>query len=292
MPAADGLAAASIEPLTLTAKEGLALINGTDGMLGMLLLALHDLERLLKVADDRGDVDEALLGTDRAFAADLIEMRPQPGQQRSAANLTRLLAGSAIVASHRYDDPRVQDAYSPRCAPQVNGATRDACAYAQSVAAAELKAAIDNPVVMPDGRVESCGNFHGAPVALACDFLAIAAAELGAIASAAPTACSTRAAYTGCRRSSPRTPGSTRLRQRIRAGRDGRREPQAVACPRARTRCPRARCRRTVVTGCACKLRTVLANVGRILAVEPHLRSAGVDLRAPLDGRPAHGRAA
>ena len=132
VPAAEGLAAASIEPITLTAKEGLALINGTDGILGMLLLALHDLERLLKVADVTAAMStEALLGTDRAFAADLIEMRPQPGQQRSAANLTRLLAGSAIVASHRYDDPRVQDAYSLRCAPQVNGATRDTCAYAR-----------------------------------------------------------------------------------------------------------------------------------------------------------------
>ena len=183
VPAADGLAAASIEPLTLTAKEGLALINGTDGMLGMLLLALHDLGRLLKVADVTAAMStEALLGTDRAFAADLVAMRPQPGQARSAANLTRLLAGSEIVASHRYDDPRVQDAYSLRCAPQVNGATRDTWAHAETVAAAELRSAIDNPVVLPDGRVESCGNFHGAPVALACDFLAIAAAEVGAIA--------------------------------------------------------------------------------------------------------------
>ena len=125
---------------------------------------------------------EALLGTDRAFAADLVAMRPQPGQARSAANLTRLLAGSEIVASHRHDDPRVQDAYSVRCAPQVNGATRDTWAHVETVAAAELRSAIDNPVVLPDGRVESCGNFHGAPVALACDFLAIAAAEVGAIA--------------------------------------------------------------------------------------------------------------
>ena len=125
---------------------------------------------------------EALLGTDRAFAADLVAMRPQPGQAVSAANLTRLLAGSAIVASHRHDDPRVQDAYSLRCAPQVNGAARDTWAHAETVAAAELRSAIDNPVVLPDGRVESCGNFHGAPVALACDFLAMAAAEVGAIA--------------------------------------------------------------------------------------------------------------
>jgi branched-subunit amino acid ABC-type transport system permease component len=137
VPAAEGLAAASIEPVTLTAKEGLALINGTDGILGMLVLALHDLTGLLKVADVTAAMStEALLGTDRAFAADLVAMRPQPGQAVSAANLTRLLAGSAIVASHRYDDPRVQDAYSLRCAPQVNGAARDTWAHAEAVAAA------------------------------------------------------------------------------------------------------------------------------------------------------------
>ena len=124
---------------------------------------------------------EALLGTDRAFAADLVALRPQPGQAASAANLRRLLDGSAIVASHREGDPRVQDAYSIRCTPQVHGAARDTAAHVRSVAAAELVSAIDNPMVLPDGRVESCGNFHGAPVALACDFLAIAAAEVGAI---------------------------------------------------------------------------------------------------------------
>ena len=177
------MALAGIEPLTLTPKEGLALINGTDGILGMLLLALHDLARLLRTADVTAAMStEALLGTDRAFASDLVGMRPQPGQAHSAANLTRLLAGSQIVASHRYDDPRVQDAYSLRCAPQVNGAARDTHAHVESVAAAELRSAIDNPVVLPDGRVESCGNFHGAPVAMGCDFLAIAAAEVGAIA--------------------------------------------------------------------------------------------------------------
>src|SRR5918994_2453280 len=183
VPADEGLATAAIEPLTLTAKEGLALINGTDGILGMLLLALHDLARLLKTADVTAAMStEALLGTDRAFSADLVAIRPQPGQARSAANLRRLLDGSQTVASHRHDDPRVQDAYSVRCAPQVNGATRDTWDHAETVAAAELRSAIDNPVVLPDGRVESCGNFHGAPVALACDFLAMAAAEVGAIA--------------------------------------------------------------------------------------------------------------
>ena len=182
-PSEQALADAGIDPVQLTAKEGLALINGTDGMLGMLVLASTDLARLLRVADITAAMSvEALLGTDRAFAEDLVALRPHPGQTTSAANLRALLAASEIVASHRHGDPRVQDAYSLRCAPQVAGAARDALAHARQVAGVELRSAIDNPMVLPDGRVESCGNFHGAPLALACDFLAIAAADVGAIA--------------------------------------------------------------------------------------------------------------
>jgi histidine ammonia-lyase len=182
-PSALALAEAGIDPVELGAKEGLALINGTDGMLGMLVLGIDDLTRLLKVADIAAAMSvEALLGTDRAFAEDLVALRPQPGQAASAANLRLLLAGSEIVASHREGDPRVQDAYSLRCAPQVTGAARDTLEHARRVAAAELRSAIDNPMVLPDGRVESCGNFHGAPVGYACDFLAIGAADVGAIA--------------------------------------------------------------------------------------------------------------
>ena len=132
MPGAVALEAAGLEPLELTAKEGLALINGTDGILAMLLLAVEDLWQLLRVADVAAAMSvEALLGTDRAFAEDLLALRPQPGQQESAANLRRLLAGSEIVASHRENDPRVQDAYSLRCAPQVTGAARDALEAAE-----------------------------------------------------------------------------------------------------------------------------------------------------------------
>ncbi|MBS1677227.1 MAG: histidine ammonia-lyase [Actinobacteria bacterium] len=179
----EALRAARIEPLEPTAKEGLALINGTDGILGMLVMALHDFDLLLKAADVAAALSvEALLGTDRAFAADLVALRPQPGQAHSAANLRRLLEGSAVVASHRHGDPRVQDAYSLRCTPQVNGAARDAVRQAGETAGYELVSAIDNPMVLPDGRVESCGNFHGAPLGLACDLLAIAAADVGAIA--------------------------------------------------------------------------------------------------------------
>jgi histidine ammonia-lyase len=176
------LAAAGLDPLVLREKEGLALINGTDGMLGMLCLALHDISALLAVADVAAAMSvEALLGTDRAFAADLQALRPQVGQAVSAANLMRILAGSPIVASHRRGDSRVQDAYSLRCTPQVHGAGRDTVAHARTIADRELVAAIDNPMILPDGRVESCGNFHGAPIGYVLDFLAIAVADLGAL---------------------------------------------------------------------------------------------------------------
>ncbi|WP_020013839.1 histidine ammonia-lyase [Promicromonospora sukumoe] len=187
--AAQALADAGIEPLVLAEKEGLALINGTDGMLGMLCLAIHDLRRLLTTADVAAALSvEALLGSDAPFAEDLVGMRPHPGQAASAANLRRLLAGSPLMASHReLDDAgnpactRVQDAYSLRCAPQVHGAVRDTLDHAATVAGRELASAIDNPVVTTDGRVESNGNFHGAPVAYVLDFLAIAAADLASM---------------------------------------------------------------------------------------------------------------
>jgi histidine ammonia-lyase len=181
--AGEALAAAGIEPVVLREKEGLALINGTDGMLGMLLLACHDLEVLLRTADVAAAMSvEALLGTDAVFAPDLQALRPHPGQAASAANLRMLLAESAIVASHRHPGcTRVQDAYSLRCTPQVHGAVRDTVAHAMAVASRELDSAIDNPVVLTDGRVESNGNFHGAPVAYVLDFLAIAVADLAGI---------------------------------------------------------------------------------------------------------------
>ena len=182
-PASDALQAAGIQPVELREKEGLALINGTDGMLGMLLLACTDLRLLVTTADVAAAMSvEALLGTDAVFAADLQALRPQPGQALSAANLRALLAGSAIVASHRGTScTRVQDAYSLRCAPAVHGAVRDTLTHAERVAGYELASAIDNPVVTLDGRLQSNGNFHGAPVGYVLDFLAIAVADLASI---------------------------------------------------------------------------------------------------------------
>lgn len=181
--ATDALAAAGLQPVQLSEKEGLALINGTDGMLGMLVLAQHDLAMLLKAADIAAAMSvEALLGTDRVFADDLQALRPHPGQRTSASNLRRLLADSAIMESHRGPDCTVvQDAYSLRCSPQVHGAAHDTLEHTRMVAARELASAVDNPVVLHDGRVESNGNFHGAPVGYALDFLAIPVADIASM---------------------------------------------------------------------------------------------------------------
>jgi histidine ammonia-lyase len=174
---------AGIKPIELQEKEGLALINGTDGMLGMLILALSDLEKLCDQADVIAAMSvEAQMGTDQVFRPELHEaLRPHPGQAKSAANMFAALAGSEVVASHREGDDKVQDAYSLRCAPQVAGAVRDTVTHASLVATRELAATIDNPVVLESGEVTSNGNFHGAPVGYVLDFLAIAATDLSSI---------------------------------------------------------------------------------------------------------------
>ncbi|MBW4029806.1 MAG: histidine ammonia-lyase [Acidobacteria bacterium] len=180
--AASALAAAGLAPVELAEKEGLALLNGTDGMLGQLILAVEDGGRLLQLADVAASLSiQALRGTDRVFVDELQALRPHAGQRRSAANLMVLLAGSPIVNSHVGDTTQVQDAYSLRCAPQVHGAARDTFAHATSVADVELASSIDNPSVLPDGTLSSNGNFHGAPVAYVLDFLAIVVADVASM---------------------------------------------------------------------------------------------------------------
>jgi histidine ammonia-lyase len=183
IPAAEALAAAGMPPLTLQAKEGLALVNGTQGMLAIGTLALLRAERLAKTADVAAAMSiEAALGTDAPFDERLQKLRPHPGQAASAANLRRLLAGSSILSSHRESAHLVQDAYSLRCAPQVHGATRDALAYARAVLEIEANAVSDNPIVLPEeGDVISGGNFHGQPVAQALDTVAAALVALASI---------------------------------------------------------------------------------------------------------------
>ena len=262
----------------------------------MLVLALADLDVLVKTADITAAMTvEALLGTDRAFAADLQALRPHPGQASSAANLRRVLAGSPIVASHRYGDTRVQDAYSLRCTPSVHGAARDTIAHAAGVAAIELRSAIDNPMILPDGRVESCGNFHGAPLGFVCDFLAIATAEIGAIAERRTDR------LLDVTRSHGLPPFLTAdagvnsgmmIAHYTQAGMVA--ENRRLAGPASVDSLPTSAMQEDHVSmgwGAARKLRQSVANLGRILAVELSCAARGLDLRAPLDPGAATGAA-
>ena len=192
LPAADGLRRLGLEPLVLEPKEGLALINGTQAITSLLALAVLEARRLVRLADLAGAFStDALRGTDTAFEARLHALRPHPGQRRSAANLYGLMAGSAIRESHRHGDVRVQDPYCVRCMPQVHGAARDLLADVERKVAIEINSVTDNPLVFPlaahggdegEGDVLSGGNFHGEPMALAADVLALGVAELGSIA--------------------------------------------------------------------------------------------------------------
>jgi histidine ammonia-lyase len=181
-PAAEVLAEHRIKPLTLAPKEGLSLVNGTEPMQVLLAFSLHDSDLLVKTADVACALSvEALLGTDRPYDERVQVIRPHPGQLTSAANLRALLAGSALMASHRHSSHAVQDAYSLRCAPQVHGAVRDVLAFARNILETELGAIVDNPVIVPDGEVMTTGNFHGEPLAFAADMLAMAISELASI---------------------------------------------------------------------------------------------------------------
>ena len=183
MDAGLALKKAGLRPLKLSAKEGIALINGTQMMTAYAALAVYEAKRLCKAADLAAAMSvEALKGTDTAFDSRIQNLRPHRGQKTTAANLKKLLKGSEIRESHRYDDPRVQDAYSLRCIPQVHGASRDAIEYVWDVVSIEINSATDNPLIFPKDKEHlEGGNFHGQPVALALDFLAIALSELANI---------------------------------------------------------------------------------------------------------------
>ncbi len=294
--AADALAGAGLAPVDLAAKEGLALINGTDGMLGQLVLACADLAALLRVADVTAAMSvEALLATDRVFAADLMALRPQRGQQASAANLRRLIAGSPVVDSHRTPDcTRVQDAYSLRCAPQVAGAARDLLAYAEGVAAAELAAAIDNPVLTADGRVESNGNFHGAPLGYALDALAIPVADVASMAERRTDRFLDVARSGGLPAFLAEDPGvdsGHMIAQYTQAGVVA--ELKRLAAPASVDSIPSSALQEDHVSlgwSAARKLRRGLDGLTRVLAIEALTAARGLDLRAPL--APAEGTAA
>jgi histidine ammonia-lyase len=287
-PAAEAMAAAGLTPLSLREKEGLALINGTDGMLGMLLLALADLRALLTAADVTAAMSvEGLLGSDSPFAEDLQALRPHPGQAVAAANMRRMLAGSPIVASHQGPEcTRVQDAYSLRCAPQVAGAARDTADHAALVAARELAAAIDNPVITLDGRVESNGNFHGAPLGFVLDFLAIAVADVASMSERRTDRYLDVARNQGLPPFLAADPGvdsGHMIAQYTQAAIVS--ELKRLAVPASVDSIPSSAMQEDHVSmgwSAARKLRRALDGLGQVLAIELLTAARGIDLRAPL----------
>ncbi|PKV81566.1 histidine ammonia-lyase [Nocardia fluminea] len=292
-PAAEAMAAAGIAPVELAEKEGLALINGTDGMLGMLVLACHDLRALLRLADVTASMSvEGLLGTDKVFAADLQALRPQPGQAIAAANMMRVLANSPIVAGHATPDCTVvQDAYSLRCAPQVAGAARDTLDHAERVAGHELASAVDNPVVTLDGRVESNGNFHGAPVAYVVDFLAIVVADVASMSERRTDRFLDKARNHGLPPFLAHDPGvdsGHMIAQYTQAAIVS--DLKRLAAPASVDSIPSSAMQEDHVSmgwSAARKLRRALDGLTRVLAIEALTAARGLDLRAPRTAAPA-----
>ncbi|MGH8907018.1 MAG: histidine ammonia-lyase [Egibacteraceae bacterium] len=296
-PVGPALRAAGLEPLRLEAKDGLSLLNATEGMLALLVLATTDLALLADTADVVCALAvEALLGTDQPFAADLAALRPHPGQARSAANLRALLDGSPILASHRHSRHAVQDAYSLRCAPQVHGAARDALEWAGQVRDRELAAAVDNPVVLGDGRVASCGNFHGEPLGFALDLLALAACELGAISERRTDRLLDPARSHGLPPFlAPRAGlhSGFMLVQYTAASLVA--ENRRLAVPATADSIPTSGMREDHVSlgwSAGLKLRRALDNLGGVLAAEALVAAAGLELRAELAGVPPGPRTA
>ncbi|MFC7432274.1 MULTISPECIES: histidine ammonia-lyase [unclassified Agrococcus] len=289
-PAADALAAAGIAPVVLAEKEGLALVNGTDGMLGMLCLALDDLARLLDTADLAAAMSvEGLLGTDAPFAADLQALRPHAGQAASARRIRGLLAGSPIVASHAGpEDTRVQDAYSLRCAPQVHGTARDTADHAARVADVELVSAIDNPVVTRDGRIVSNGNFHGAPIAAVLDFLAIVVADVASMSERRTDRFLDPARSHGLPPFLAAEPGvdsGLMIAQYTQAGIVS--ELKRLAAPASVDSIPSSAMQEDHVSmgwGAARKLRRAIDGLEQVLAIEVMTAARGIDLREPDAG--------
>ena len=292
-PTRAAFATAGIAPVTLAEKEGLALINGTDGMLGMLVLAIIDLRRLLMVADITAAMSvEGLLGTDDVFADDLHALRPHPGQAASAGNLRKIMAGSEIRESHRTEAcTRVQDAYSLRCAPQVAGAVRDTIDHAERVALIELASAIDNPVITLDGRVESNGNFHGAPLGYVLDFLAIAVADLASIAERRTDRFLDKARSGGLNAFLAADPGvdsGHMIAQYTQAAIVS--ELKRLAVPASVDSIPSSAMQEDHVSmgwSSARKLRRGIDGLTRVLAIELLTAARGIEQRAPLQPAPA-----
>jgi histidine ammonia-lyase len=255
-------------------------------MLGMLVLAIHDLRALVTTADLAAAMSvEGLMGTDAVFAADLQALRPHPGQRDSAANMRAVLAGSPMI-SHPKGFTRVQDAYSLRCAPQVHGAVRDTIDHAATVASRELASAIDNPVVTTDGRVESNGNFHGAPVGYVLDFLAIVTADLASMSERRTDRFLDAHRNHGLNAFLADDPGvdsGHMIAQYTQAGIVS--ELKRLAAPASVDSIPSSAMQEDHVSmgwSAARKLRRAIDGLGRVIAIELLTSARAMDLRAPV----------
>ena len=294
-PGGDALRAAGLTPLELGPKEGLALLNGTQLMAALATLALHDGMQLAGAADVIGAMSlEAMEGSAAAFDEALIAARPHPGQVAVAAHLRSLLTGSGIGESHRSSAHRVQDAYSLRCMPQVHGAVRDALDQLERVLTVELNAVTDNPLVLPEGRIVSGGNFHGEPLALAIDYAKIALAELASI-SERRTARLVDAHLSGLPPFLSEAPGlqsGLMIVQYTAAALVN--EMQTLSHPSSVDTIPTSANQEDHVsmgaTG-ALHLREVLDGTEAVLAIEALCAAQGLDFRAPVAPAPPLGRA-
>jgi histidine ammonia-lyase len=292
LPGAEALARAGLAPLRLEAKEGLALINGTQFMTAYGTLAIHDAERLVEAAEIASALSiEAFKGSMRPTDPRLQQVRPHPGQIAAAAHLHRLLDGSPIVESHQHDCPRVQDPYSLRCAPQVFGAVREGLGFARQMLEREINSATDNPLCFPEsGEVISGGNFHGQPIALALDVAKLVLTQLGNF--------SDRRSYrllstefSGLNPFLARNPGlNSGYMVAQYAGAALCAENQTLAVPSSLHSIPTSAGMEdfnSMGATSAVHLRSIVENVQRIVAVELLCATQGVEERRPLRTTPA-----
>lgn len=296
VPAADALRNAGLEPLHLSHKEGLSLVNGTEMMLAIGILTFDTASAVARAADLTGAMSvEACLGTDRAFDERVVGLRAHAGAKLVAANLRSLLGGSEIVASHRESEHLVQDAYSLRCIPQVHGAYRDGLDYVRAALEAELGSAIDNPSVFVDsGEVLSGGNFHGESLALAMDHLALCTTGFATIAERRVARLVDADLNNGLPAFLTTDPGRRSgfmLAQYTAAALVS--ESRSLCFPASADSIPTSAGQEDHVSmgaTAARKAAGIVANVARVIAIEALTAAQGLDLRAPL--KPASGTGA
>lgn len=293
MPASES----GFEPIELLTKEGLSLLNGTEGMAAMGSIALHHARNLSAAADAAAALSvEALLASERPFRREIHALRPHPGQMRSAERVSHLIAGSKIIASHADDfNHAVQDAYSLRCAPQVHGAVSDTLDHLEGVLEVELGSVVDNPIVFPDtGEVISGGNFHGQPLAFGFDFATIALSELASISERRTDRILDPARSQGLPPFLATNPGlesGYMITQYLQAALVS--ENKVLSHPASVDTIPTSGGQEDHVSmgwGAGRKLLTVIENVRRVLAVEILCAVAGIEHRSPLEPGSGTGR--